>query len=133
MDYVKIYSAMAVAFLALDSLWLGVVSKSFYNKHIGGLMADKPNFVAAGIFYVIFLFGLLMLVVIPAGKAHSLAQALWSGALFGLVCYATYDLTNQAVLKDWSTIITIVDILWGVFLTTIVALVGYWVATILFI
>ena len=91
-------------------------------------MAKNPNFVAAAIFYLIYLFGLMVLVVIPAGKAHSLVQAIGGGALFGLVCYATYDLTSQAILKNWPVTVTIVDLCWGVFVTTIVALIGYWVA-----
>ena len=96
-------------------------------------MAANPNFIAAAIFYALFLFGLLMLVVIPAGKAHSVTQALWSGALFGLVCYATYDLTSQAVIKNWPTTITVIDLFWGTFVTTVVALVGYWIASVLFV
>lgn len=133
MDYVKIYLGMAVAFLALDSVWLGLVAKSFYKKHIGHLMAAKPDFIAAGIFYFIFLFGMLMLVVLPAAKAHSLPQALWSGALFGFVCYATYDLTSQAVLKKWSVKVTVADLLWGTFVSAVVALLGYWIASVLFV
>lgn len=129
----KIYVAMGITFLALDSVWLGLVAKGFYKRHIGHLMTNNPNFVAAGIFYALFLFGLMMLVVIPAGKAYSVIQALWSGALFGLVCYATFDLTNQALLKNWPTTVTIIDLLWGTFVTTIVALVGYWVANVLFV
>lgn len=129
----KIYVAMGITFLALDSVWLGLVARGFYKRHIGHLMTNNPNFVAAGIFYALFLFGLMMLVVIPAGKAYSVIQALWSGALFGLVCYATFDLTNQALLKNWPTTVTIIDLLWGTFVTTIVALVGYWVANVLFV
>ena len=128
MDYVKIYLSMAAVFLAFDSIWLGLVAKNFYQKYIGDLMAKNPNFVAAAIFYLIYLFGLMVLVVIPAGKAHSLVQAIGGGALFGLVCYATYDLTSQAILKNWPVTVTIVDLCWGVFVTTIVALIGYWVA-----
>jgi uncharacterized membrane protein len=133
MDYAKIYGAMAVAFLALDSIWLGVVAKNLYKKYIGHVMAANPNFIAAGIFYAVFLFGLLMLVVLPAGRAHSLTQALWGGALFGLVCYATYDLTSQAVIKNWPTTITVIDLLWGTFVTTLVALIGYWASSVLFV
>ncbi len=132
MDYVKIYAAMAISFLALDGLWLGLVAKNFYKKYIGHIMAANPNFTAAGIFYTIYLFGLLMLVVLPAARANSLTQAIWSGALFGLVCYATYDLTSQAVIKNWPTTVTIVDLLWGTFVSTVIAVIGYWVATVLF-
>jgi uncharacterized membrane protein len=133
MDYIKITAAMAVTFVAFDGLWLGLVAQKFYQKHIGHIMAAQPNFTAAALFYVIYLIGLLVLVVVPAGRAYSLVQAVGMGALFGLVCYASYDLTNQAVTKNWPSIVTIVDLTWGVFITTVVAVVGYWVASVLFV
>jgi len=124
---------MAVSFLAFDALWLGLVAKKFYKKYIGDLMATKPNFIAAGLFYAIYLFGVLMLVVIPAHRINSLTQLVWTGALFGFVCYATYDLTSQAVIKNWPVVVTIVDLLWGTFVTTILAVVGFWVMNVLFV
>ena len=133
MDYAKIYLSMAAVFLAFDGLWLGLIAKNFYQKYLGDLMAKNPNFMAAAIFYIIYLAGLMLLVVVPAGKAHSLMQALWGGALFGLVCYATYDLTSQAVIKNWPVRVTLVDLAWGTFVSTVVALVGYWVANVLFV
>lgn len=126
MDYIKTYIAMMAAFLALDGVWLGLVAKSFYKKYIGDLMATNPNFFAAGLFYSIYLVGLLVLVVIPAVEARSLAQALVKGALFGLVCYATYDLTSQAVIKNWPWTITLVDLAWGTGISIAIAAVGYW-------
>lgn len=133
LDYVKILLAMTVTFLALDGLWLGLIAQKFYQKHIGHIMAAQPNFTAAIVFYTIYLVGILVLVVVPAGRAYSLVQAAGMGALLGLMCYATYDLTSQAVVKNWPTIVTVVDLTWGVFITTIVAVVGYWVASVLFI
>ncbi len=124
---------MTITFLAFDALWLGLVAQKFYQKHIGHILAAQPNFTAALIFYVIYLVGIFVLVVLPAGRAHSLMQAIGTGALLGLVCYATYDLTSQAVVKNWPTIVTVVDLSWGVFITTIVAVVGYWVASVLFV
>lgn len=129
MDYVKIYTTMAVSFLVIDSVWLGLIAKNFYKKYIGYIMATNPNLRAAGLFYAIYLFGLMVLVVLPAARAQLFVQALWGGALFGLVCYATYDLTSQAVIKDWPTTVTVVDLLWGTFITTTVAAVGYWIAS----
>ena len=69
MDYIKITAAMAVTFVAFDGLWLGLVAQKFYQKHIGHIMASQPNFTAAALFYVIYLIGLLVLVVVPAGRA----------------------------------------------------------------
>lgn len=131
LDYAKILLAMTMTFLALDGLWLGLIAQKFYQKHIGHIMAAQPNFTAAIIFYTIYLVGILVLVVVPAGRAYSLVQAAGMGALLGLMCYATYDLTSQAVVKNWPTIVTVVDLTWGVFITTIVAVVGYWVASVL--
>ena len=128
MEWVKVYLSMMVGFLAIDGLWLGLVASNFYKKYIGFLMSSNPNYVAAGLFYAIYLFGLLMLVVIPAHKANSYSQLLWSGALFGLVCYATYDLTSQAVVKNWPLTVTVVDLLWGTLLTTVIASIGFWAA-----
>lgn len=120
---------MAVSFLVIDSVWLGLIAKNFYKKYIGYIMATNPNLRAAGLFYAIYLFGLMVLVVLPAARAQLFVQALWGGALFGLVCYATYDLTSQAVIKDWPATVTVVDLLWGTFTTTTVAVVGYWIAS----
>lgn len=128
MDYIVIYLSMMVGFLLLDGLWLGVLAKDMYRKQLGNLMADKPNFTAAGIFYCLFVFGALMLVVLPAAREDSLQQTLWSGALFGLVSYATYDLTSQAVIKGWPVRITLIDLLWGTAITTTIAALGFWTA-----
>jgi len=128
-DYLVIYGAMLVTFLAFDGLWLGVLAKNLYKNNIGHLMAKNPNFVAAAVFYLLYLFGELMLVVLPAVRVGSFAQVAWSGALFGLVCYATYDLTNQAVTKDWPLKITVIDLAWGTALTTVLSIVGYLVGS----
>ena len=89
-------------------------------------MAKKPNWLAAALFYMIFIIGLLVFVIQP-----SLGGSLWHlvklSSLFGLVTYATFDLTNQAVLKDWPTAISVIDIAWGVIITTLSSLVIYWV------
>lgn len=118
---------MAATFLVLDGVWLGAVAKDFYKKYIGDLMSTNPNFFAAGLFYALYLLGLLVLVIIPSAEARSFSQALVKGALFGLVCYATYDLTSQAVIKDWPWTVTIVDLAWGTAISTVIAAVGYWV------
>lgn len=120
---------MAVVFLTLDSVWLGLVAKKFYKKNLGHLMAKKPNFIAAAIFYAIFVIGLLTLVVSPASKEYDAIKAVWSGALFGLVCYATYDLTSHAFIKDWPLRVTLIDLIWGTFVSGVVAISGYWIAS----
>jgi uncharacterized membrane protein len=106
----------------LDAAWLGFIAPTFYKKHIGFIMADKPNWFAAIAFYLLFILGVTIFVVYPGWKnVDSLVKVGLLGALFGLVTYATYDLTNQATLKNWPYIVTIVDLLWGTVLTAAVS------------
>ena len=116
-----------VAFLAVDALWLGLVAPKFYKNQIGHLMAVKPNFTAAAIFYFIFIVGLVYFVLLPAITNESWVTALSNGALFGLVTYATYDLTNMATLREWPMTMVIVDLTWGVVLSTTVSLLSYFI------
>ena len=115
------FVATVVVFIVIDGLWLGLVARSFYRRHLGYLMAEKPNWAAAGIFYLLYAIGLTVFAVIPGTDAGSALQGLWRGALFGLVAYATYDLTNQATVRDWPAIVTGVDLAWGTLLSASVA------------
>lgn len=121
MEYATQFLVATGLFVAIDSVWLGKVAPKFYRKHLGSILADKPNFVAAAVFYTLYIIGLLVLAVNPALNDGSLAKAIGFGALLGLVMYATYDLTNQATLKVWSTKVTVVDMIWGAFITATVA------------
>lgn len=125
MEYVKMYIIAFLIFLAIDALWLGLVAPRFYRAQIGFIMRDRPNFLAAGIFYLIFIVGVVYFVVNPAVEAQSLSKALVAGAIFGFVTYATYDLTNLATLKDWPITVTIVDLAWGTTLSTLMGLFTY--------
>lgn len=120
-----IYLLSGITFLLIDGLWLTKISPKLYKDNIGHLLADKPNLVAAGLFYLIFLIGLLVFVIVPALNKGSLSYALFFGALFGLVTYATFDLTNQAVLKGWPVKITLIDLAWGTLLCAIVSALVY--------
>ena len=123
--YVKVYAATVVAFLAIDFVWLAFVARGFYRKHLGFLLTDQPNWYAAGIFYLLFVAGIVVFAIAPALQAGSLRNALLLGAFFGLVTYATYDLTNHATVKDWPWIVTVVDLCWGMLLSASVSCVGY--------
>ena len=127
-ELIKLYIGTFIIFLAIDFVWLSTMTNFFYKKQLGPLLAANPNLFAAGIFYAIYIFGLLALVVIPAAEQNSLVKAILLGAIFGLVCYATYDLTNQATLKHWPTIVTAVDIVWGITLSTLVSVGGFFLA-----
>jgi len=125
--YVKLYLATLAAFFAVDMVWLGLVARGFYSKHIGFLLSPSPKWAAAIVFYLLFVAGLLIFAILPGLQAGSLQRALLLGALFGLLTYATYDLTNLATVKDWPLIVTIVDMIWGTVLATIVTLAGFFI------
>lgn len=126
---IKLYAIALPVFFAIDMFWLGVVAKSFYRAQIGHLMKSNVNWLAAIIFYLIFIFGLIVFVISPAMEKDSWLHALLFGALFGLVCYATYDLTNLAIAKDWPLLVTIVDLVWGAVLAGSVSVVTYFIAS----
>lgn len=117
-NFIYAYLASLGAMAVIDALWLGLIAPAFYKKHIGFIMADKPNWIAAVAFYLIFILGVTVFVVYPGWRdGHSLLKIGLMGALLGLVAYATYDLTNHATLKNWPAIVTVVDIIWGTVLT----------------
>lgn len=125
--YLKLYCLTLATFLAIDLVWLGVVARSFYCRHLGFLMAPSTNWWAASVFYLLFVLGVVIFVLIPSLEAESLGTAVVRGALFGLITYATYDLTNLATLQDWPLVLAIVDIAWGTVLTVATSSVGFFV------
>jgi uncharacterized membrane protein len=127
MDIIKQLLVTGVIMGALDMLWLGFVANKFYKSQIGSLLLDKPNMVAAVSFYAIYVVGVVMFVLSPALDKGSWSHAAIYGALFGLVAYATYDLTNLATLKNWTFKLVIVDLIWGALLTATVATLAFWV------
>ena len=119
--FLKLYAIALPVFFAIDMLWVGFIAKDFYSKQIGFLLKSDVNWVAAIIFYLLFIVGLILFVVMPAMEKNSWSHALIFGALFGLITYATYDLTNLAVTKDWPLLVTIVDLIWGAVLAASVS------------
>lgn len=126
--FLRLFLIALPVFFAIDMVWLGLIAKNFYRAQIGHLMKANVNWAAALIFYGIFLIGLVVFVIAPAMEKKSIGHALFLGALFGLVCYATYDLTNLAVAKDWPILVTVVDMVWGTVLSASVATVTYFIA-----
>lgn len=127
MIFVKSYIAGLLAFLVIDFIWLKYVALSFYRSNIGHLMTDKPNLAVAGLFYLFYVIGVIVLAVNPALEKQSWMIAMLYGGLLGLVAYGTYDITNLATLKDWPPIVTIIDMIWGTVLTASVATISYFV------
>jgi uncharacterized membrane protein len=119
--FLKLYAIALPILFVIDLIWLGLVARGFYKEQIGFLMKSDVNWVAAVIFYLIFVFGLVFFVIAPSIEKGSWMHALFGGALLGLVCYATYDLTNLAVTKDWPLMVTIVDLIWGAVLAASVS------------
>jgi uncharacterized membrane protein len=119
------YGIALVIFLAIDMVWLTLIAKSLYAQHLGYLMAPKAKLIAAFIFYLLFVAGLQFFVLNPALAAGSWKTALFAGMFFGLVTYATYDLTNLATVKDWPVVITAIDLVWGSFVSGITALLSF--------
>jgi len=119
------YAATLVVFCGLDFLWLGFVAKGYYQSQVGTLLLEKPNLPVAALFYGLYIVGILTFAVLPALDAGQWGKALLYGALFGFFAYATYDLTNLATLKGWSTGVAVLDLAWGVTVTAISATAGY--------
>jgi uncharacterized membrane protein len=125
MFYLKLYLCTLVGFLAIDAVWLTVVARGFYRRQLDFLLSDQPNWWAAIIFYLLFVVGLLVFAIVPGLQAGSLRKVLLLGAFFGLVTYATYDLTNLATVKNWPWLVTLVDMAWGAVLAAAVSGIGY--------
>jgi uncharacterized membrane protein len=123
--YFIVYAASLLVFLAADFIWLGWVAQSFYNRQLGDLLSQRVNWPAAIAFYVIYIVGLMIFCVAPALNRTSLVNAMVLGGLYGFFTYATYELTNYALIRNWPAALVPVDIAWGVVLCTIVSAGGY--------
>src|SRR3569833_1867772 len=129
MRYVVAYIVTAVVFLGLDSLWLSQIALGMYRRELGTLLLDRPNLVVAGLFYLLFVIGIVVLAIVPALNGGGWVTALVAGAVLGLVAYGTYDITNLSTLRNWSLTVTVADLIWGKALTAVSATVGYFVVS----
>ena len=128
-SFFKLYTVAFVTFIVIDLVWLGVVARSFYQNQMGHLMRAEVNWLAAIGFYLIFVGGIVLFVVIPAVERQSLGRAVLFGALFGLVTYAAYDLTNLATLEGFPLTVAVVDMAWGMVLCGTISAVTFLAAT----
>ena len=128
-SFFKLYGVALITFFAMDLLWLGVVARGFYQTHMGHLMKPSVNWAAAIAFYLVFLVGLVVLVIWPAVERQSLAHAVLLGALFGLVTYAAYDLTNLATLDGFPLKVALVDLVWGSVLCATISAITFLAST----
>ena len=119
------YAVSVPVFFAVDMIWLGVIAKGFYRKALEPLLTPNINWTAAIVFYFLFLVGILIFALLPGMEKRSLKYTVLMAALFGFIAYATYDLTNLATLRDWPLMLSIVDMLWGAFLSASTAAITY--------
>ena len=127
--FIKLFLVALPTFFVIDMIWLILVARKFYNEQLGFLMRPDIRWVAAILFYLIFIAALITFVIEPAVEKQSWVHAVIYGAFFGLVTYATYDLTNLATLKDWPLVVTIVDLAWGMVLAGSISVITYFVYT----
>lgn len=125
MKYIALYGLTTLGFFAIDFVWLTRVAVSFYNKHLGHLLREEPVIWAAVAFYSLYLVGVVVFAVLPGLETGSMGRSVALGALFGLVAYATFDLTCKALFDDFPTIVVVVDLAWGTVLTGGTATLGY--------
>jgi uncharacterized membrane protein len=126
--YLKLYALTIPIFFIIDIIWLGVIAKGFYRRHLGFILSPDVNWVAAIIFYLMYIVGILFFAVRPALNSSSWQQAALLGGLYGFFTYATYDFTNLATIKAWPPVIVVVDVLWGVCLCTVVSMLSFAIA-----
>ena len=124
-----IYASFLFTLIAIDLVWLLGIAKNLYRDQMGGLMASEPKLMAGLAFYLLYALGVCIFVIIPALSKQSWIYALQYGALFGLFCYMTYDLTNLAVIRNFPTQLALIDIAWGSFVPAVCSGIAYWVGS----
>ena len=125
LDFIELYLLTAAAFFAVDFIWITRIARSFYREHIGDYLSEDPVVSAAVGFYALYLVGVVVFAILPGLEADSILTAAGLGALFGLVAYATFDLTCMALFKNFPGIVVAVDLVWGTILTSATATIGY--------
>ena len=123
--YLTAYVAALIVFLVIDAIWLGVIAVDFYQEQLAAFLTGPVNFFAATVFYLLYNVGIVVFAIAPALETGTWRTAAARGALFGLIAYATYDLTNLATLPDWPLSVALVDMVWGGVLTGTTATLGF--------
>ncbi len=129
LKYLAVYFSFLLSLVVIDLIWLLGIAKNLYRDEMGSLMASEPKLLAGLGFYLLYALGASIFVIIPAISKQSSLYAVQYGALFGLFCYMTYDLTNLAVIRDFPVRLAFIDIVWGSAVTAASATISYWVGT----
>ncbi len=124
-QWLRAFAGTIAGFLLVDLLWIRFFVRPLYHEEVGQLLREAPDLVGAVAFYVCYNAATVYFAVMPGLRARSIRIALLNGALLGGITYATYSMTNYAVLADWTPVLVITDIPWGMFLTAITAACGY--------
>lgn len=122
--YLSAYLATLIVMVAIDLVWLGVVARPLYQRGIGHLMAENANLSFAALFYLMYAFGLVYLGIGPNASTQGVKSAFFAGAALGFFAYATYDLTNLAVLRSWPVWLAAIDMAWGTLISGVAAAAG---------
>ena len=125
--YLTAYTATLIAFVAIDFIWLSTMADRLYRPTLGDMLAPQFRLAPAVAFYLVYAAGLTFLAVRTGLMSGSIATAIIYGAAVGFMAYATYDLTNQSTLKNWSTVLTVADLVWGTVLSAAASGIGFWV------
>jgi uncharacterized membrane protein len=127
--YIIAYIVTLAVFVAIDSVWLGTMADRLYRPAMGDMPAADFRLVPAVLFYLVYVGGLTFLAIRPGLVSGSLGTAVLHGAVLGFTAYAAYDLTNQATLKNWSTTLTVADLIWGTLLSAFASGAGQWITS----
>jgi uncharacterized membrane protein len=123
-----LYFVTLVVFAAVDLLWVLAISRRLYCRNLEGLLRAKFNVIPAVVFYLLYIIGLMIFVIVPAFNNIALGQAMGMGILFGMFTFGTYGLINLAVIRDWSLLIMLVDLIEGMFVTGVACTVAFYVS-----
>ena len=123
-----LYAICTAVFFALDFVWLSIATPRIYKPQLGNLLAEQPKLGVAAAFYLFYVVGIIALAIIPGVREEAVVGALWRGALFGFLAYATYDLTNLATIREWPWQLSMIDMVWGTTVTSVVSVAGYYAA-----
>lgn len=123
--FLKITIIATVVFICLDMIWLGFIAPGIYQYYLGNVIALTVHWPSAIAFYFVYISGLVYFGILPGIESKSIQKTIINTALLGGLCYATYDLTNQATIQNWPLTITLIDITWGMVLSGSVAGITY--------
>lgn len=126
-----LYFVTLAVFAAVDLLWVWAISRRLYRRNLEGLLRAKFNVIPAVVFYLLYIVGLMIFVIVPAFNNTSLAQALGMGILFGMFTFGTYTLVNLAIIRDWSLLIMLADLIEGMFVTGVACTVAFYLSQVI--